>query len=114
MRFAVLLFLLLAGNANAETFNCQAGTFWDAKAKIVVIATIDDGGELGTIKVAGITHKARYHVEGFDRRWDFGLQDDGTFNYAFVLKPNGVAIYYDFSGADAGEKVSGSQTFNCR
>lgn len=114
MRYAVLMSFLLAGTANAEAFNCQAGRFWKDNAKIVVVATIDEGGEFGTIKVAGVTHQARYRVEGFDRRWDFGLQDDNTFSYAFVLKPDGLAVYYDFSGVGAGEEVRGSQTFNCK
>lgn len=113
MRYAALILILLAGTANAETFKCKSGTYWDS-SKIVVIATINEDGESGTIKVAGVTYQARYKVKGFDRRWDFGLQDDGTFDYAFILKPGGNATYYDFSSAESGESVSGRQVFFCK
>ena len=113
MRYAALILILFAGTANAETFKCKSGTYWDS-SKIVVIATINEDGETGTIKVAGVTHQAKYHVKGFDRRWDFGLQDDGTFDYAFVLKPGGLAHYYDFSSAEASETLSHRQVFFCK
>ena len=114
MRYAALILILLAGTANAETFKCQAGPYWELGAKIVVTATINKDGEFGSIKVAGVTHSAAYSVEGFDRRWNFGMQNDLTYHYAFVLKPDGIAIYYDFSSADVGETVTGSQFFFCK
>jgi hypothetical protein len=114
MRYTALILILLAGTANAETFKCRAGSYWEAGGKIVVTTTINEDGETGTINVAGVTHQATYQVQGFDRRWDFGLQDDGSYNYAFVLKPDGTAIYYDFSNAEAGEIISGSQVFSCK
>lgn len=116
MRYVALILILIltAGTANAETFKCQAGPFGSSGDKVVVTATINEDGETGTIKVAGVTHQAKYHVEGFDRRWDFELQEDGTFDYALVLKVSGVATYYDFSSAEAGEPISGSQLFVCK
>jgi hypothetical protein len=111
---AVVLSLLLAQVAGAETFKCQAGILWDDGAKVVVVASINEDGKTGAIKVAGVTHQAQYRVQGFDRRWDFGLQDDGSFDYAFVLRPDGAAVYFDFSGVDLGESARGSQVFNCR
>ena len=95
MRIGLIALLLIAGTANAETFKCKSGTYWDS-SKVVVIATINKDGVSGTIKVAGVTHQAKYHVEGFDRRWNFGLQDDLTFDFAFVMEPSGLARYYDF------------------
>ena len=114
MRYLPLILILLVGSANAETFKCKPGTYWDSSKKIVVTATINEDGITGTIKVAGVTHDADYRVQGFDRRWNFGLQDDNTYNYAFVLKPDGIAAYYDFSRAEAGETVMGSQVFFCK
>ena len=113
MRYAALILILLAGTANAETFKCKSGTYWDS-SKVVVIATINEDGESGTIKVAGVTHQAKYSVDGFDRRWNFGLQDDLTFDFAFVMEPSGVARYYDFSRSEAGEIVTNRQVFFCK
>ena len=124
MKYAALILILLAGTANAVTFKCQAGPYWTVGDKIVVIATInDDGetgtinddGETGTIKVAGVTHETQYKVDGFDRRWNFGEGTGaGLWDYAFVLRPDGTAQYYDFTSVAAGESVSSRQTFFCK
>lgn len=111
---AGLVSLLFARAGWAETFQCQGGGFWMDGEKIVVIASVNPDGKTGTIKVAGVTHQAVYRVQGFDRRWDFGLEDDNSYSYAFVLRPDGAAVYFDFSGVDTGESARGSQVFNCR
>jgi hypothetical protein len=100
------MLLLLAGTANAEKFKCQSGSYWSTGGKIIVRATINEDGVTGTITVAGTMHKTIYYVQGFDRRWDFGIQDDLTYNYSFVMNPDGTALYYDFSRTDAGETIS--------
>ena len=113
MRYTALILILLAGAANAETFKCQSGSLWFAKGKIVVVATINEDGATGTIKVAGVTHKAVYGVEGFNRRWDFGWAGD-SHTYAFVIKADGMGVYYDFSKADEDGRASASQIFACK
>ena len=65
-------------------------------------------GEFGDVSVAGVTHRARFQVQGFNRRWDFG--DD--FQYAFVIYPNGDGAYYDFTSNTT--NVKPSQRFKCR
>ena len=57
---------------------------------------------------------ARYKDQGLDRRWDFGLDDDGSYDYAVVLQPSNVAGYIDFSGVDPGDRKDARQTFNCK
>ena len=91
MKFVALLGLvILTGIAHAETWRCQSGTYWSEKGKIVVIATINKDKKSGSIKVAGTTHQASYKVDGFDRRWNFGLTADG-YDYSFVIRPDGGA-----------------------
>lgn len=117
MRYSLLSLILIAGavySETAETFRCKSGSVWLDSREVVVIATINKDGETGTIQVAGVTHEARYRVEGFDRRWDFERQSDLSYDYAFVLTPSGVARYYDFSGTEAGETVRSSAVFSCR
>ena len=82
--------------------------------KTIVTAEVLQEESSGIIRVAGVAHQSRYKVLGFNRRWDFGLADDATFDYAFVLKPNGEGAYYDFSSATSGDSVGPSQQLSCQ
>lgn len=79
-----------------ETWECQENSYgkW---TNILVQANVIKGRKEGKIHVAGVTHNTAFEVKGFNRRWDFGLSDEGTYKFAFVVKPNGTASYYDFS-----------------
>ena len=46
---------------------------------------------------------------GLDRRWDFGDE----LAYAFIIRPDGEGMYYDFSEVDDDEKTGPSQHFFC-
>jgi hypothetical protein len=83
-------------NEAIETWECQENSYgqW---TNILVQAQVIKGSTEGTIHVAGVTHRTTFDVKGFKRRWDFGLSDEGTYKFAFVVKPNGTASYYDFS-----------------
>ena len=115
MKRTVLIAILsmLSVSAYAETFKCQSGNYWSEKGTIVVTATINQDGQTGTIKVAGVTHQAAYRVAGLNRRWDWGVNDD-SYIYAFVIKPDHSAYYLDFSLADESGYVKASQFFKCR
>ena len=63
----------------------------------------------GKVSVAGITHRTRFKIAGFERRWDFGE----NLNYAFVINPNGDGAYYDFSRLKPGETTTARQLYNC-
>ena len=85
------------------------------RALVKLTRVTEDGGKsgFGEVSVAGITHKASFKVEGFDRRWDFG--DESIWDpylYAFIIYPDGRGAYYDFSGTD-GKQVPPRQTFDC-
>ena len=69
----------------------------------------DDKSGSGEVSVTGITHRARFSVEGLERRWDFGENGE----YAFVINPQGGGAYYDFSDSEIGEIVEPSQTYGC-
>ena len=78
---------------------------------ILVRATVDSGREAGTIAVAGVTNYTTFHVAGFDRRWDFGPKTNPAL-YAFVIKPDGTGLYYDFETGTTQAKAS--MVMNCR
>ena len=114
MRYAALTLILLAGTANADTFRCVTGTIYSQTTTPAVIAEINEDGKTGEIKVAGTAHQTRYYVDGFNRRWDFGLRDDGMYQYSFILKPDGSASYVDFKGAKKDATSAPSQIFACK
>ena len=110
MNLLHLLFALFAA-APVETWECRdyMESGWN---NIIVVATIDEDRTTGSIEVAGTTQETIYHVEGFNRRWDFGLKKDGGFSYSFLIKPDGTGLYYDFTRADTAVKAS--MVMECR
>lgn len=111
--FAIPLFCIVT--ANAETWECQAGTVWGER-QILVKATSYENGN-GAIEVAGTTHKTVYAVNGFDRAWSWDLDaENHRYSYSFIVLPTGAAEYYDFRKAySEGETVTlGSQRYTCR
>ena len=103
MKKIITLFVVccLVNTALAETiveeWECVDREYTPDWSKILVRARVLKGRTLGIIDVAGITHGARYQVAGFDRRWDFKPDDEESFDYAFIIEPNGDGSYYDFS-----------------
>ena len=98
MKKLIIILILFSFNVaakNIETWKCSER--YDSSKKTLVKATVKKGRTEGTINVAGVSHNALFEVAGFNRRWDFGLTEKSTYNYAFIIKPNGDASYYDFS-----------------
>src|SRR3569832_1699268 len=102
-------FCIVAKAKPVEEWRCKdVYGKWDT---ILVTTTVEEGRQAGTVSVAGVTHNAQFEVAGFDRRWDFGLLLDGTYKYAFIIRPNGDATYYDF---DIEKKSKPSNFMKCR
>jgi hypothetical protein len=104
MKLLVAVVLLIASATASAMGQAKPVEKWECKdfsadgwKEILVTATVDSGRETGTIAVSGATHKTRFQVAGFNRRWDFGETDRKTYKYAFVVEPNGEAAYYDFT-----------------
>ena len=103
MNKITLLLIVLSFTNTAQAL--QSVEEWECKDyygnwnNILVKTTIHKERSTGTIQAAGITQKAEFHVRGLNRRWNFGLSNDQsyTYNFAFIIKPNGDANYYDFS-----------------
>jgi len=105
------LLLSLFAAAPVETWECKdyAESGWN---KIIVVATIDEDRTTGSIEVAGTAQATIYHVEGFNRRWDFGRKNGGGYSYSFLIKPDGTGLYYDFTQSD--HAVRASMVMECR
>ena len=82
---------------------------WEPDTTLVALTRQGDSGE---VAVSGLTRSARFQVNGLELRWDFGLDDDGNYEYAFVIQPDRTGLYYDLSRSPDGT-ASPRQTFDC-
>ncbi len=73
------------------------------------LGTLTAKGNRGTVDIAGIVASTQFAIYGLQRRWDWGPD----FEYAIVMKTDGVARFYDFRDSD-GEKVPPSDSFRCK
>ena len=48
-----------------------------------------------------------YSIDGLNHRWDWE-------DFSIIIKPGGRGYYYDFSGVDAGESISFSDSYDCK
>ncbi|CAH8189324.1 hypothetical protein [Vibrio aestuarianus] len=52
-----------------------------------------------------------YERKGLNHRWDWGSGTD--LNYAFIIKPDGTGLYYDFSSVRPGDSTKASSIYKC-
>ena len=103
-RFVAVVLLTASVTTHASPVEVwQCTDVFSPDGSILVTASVESGRKRGNISVAGVTHASAFEVAGFDRRWDFGLLQDGSYRYAFIIKPNSDAAYYDFGGKKTGK-----------
>ena len=103
MRILITLFLLFFStssfsNEAFESWQCRGSQLSD-DSEIIVKADILKGRETGNIYVAGVRLDTSFSMRGFNRRWDFKDAESivEAYSYAFIINPNGVGEYYEFS-----------------
>lgn len=96
------------GSDTGEIWRCFTGIDIFRRKKVSVELTRKTEVP-GQVSVAGVTYSAYFHIEGLNRRWDFGEE----MNYSFVITPDGRGAYYDFSLVEDGETTEPSQLFIC-
>lgn len=104
---------LASTTLNVSTTDNNINKNWDCKDPndrwntIIVRASADQSTGKGKIEVAGTSHNTTFEVAGFDRLWQFGelsvdeKQKHDTklqYKYAFRIKPNGTAHYFNLFG----------------
>ena len=93
---AVLVLFLPATALAGEMFECR--DIYDArsnlKAPVLVVAIVNDDGKTGEIRVAGVTHAAKYSVDGLNRVWLFDKK------YKLVVEPNGESLSFGEGGSN--------------
>ena len=70
---AALAMAGVAHSATVEVWECRDRY---SPSGILAEAKVNQDRATKTISVAGVVHKARYEVKGFNRRWDFGERND--------------------------------------
>ncbi len=95
-----------------ETWRCFDNTDFNRTNALLTLRRLPKA--YGEVSVAGTTHPASFKVAGLDRRWDFGHDTtaNGLWPYAFLIKPDGTGVYYDFSLSTDGT-AKPSQIFQC-
>ena len=97
-----------------ETWQCFAMNDYNKTTTLSTLTRVKSGSEeFGEVAFASVTHPALFRIAGLNRRWDFGYNEskDG-FHYAFVIKPDGTGLYYDFSTSSDGT-AKASHEFHC-
>lgn len=92
-----------------ETWQCFATADHRKTTVLFTLVRRRRGGveTFSEVSVAGVNHLANFSVSGLNRRWDF------DYNYAFIIKPDGRGLYYDFSTSDDG-RAKPSDFFTCQ
>ena len=110
---AIAALALAAGPPKTELWEC-GGHIRGCRASsldcVILTANLDAG--TGEVKFGGIREDTSFRVDGLDRRWDWCLESDGTYDCAFVVSVSGSGAYYNFrSSADGTAKPS--DLFRC-
>ncbi len=97
-----------------EIWRCFAMNDYNKKTALFTLARKRMGSsEFGRVLVASTTQWASFRITGLNRRWDFGDDEsEDVYPYAFVIKPDGTGLCYDFSTAPDGT-ASAIDSFNC-
>lgn len=112
---AILILLLISTQGLAidivENWECKDRFYgdWD---NILVTAKADYSTYKGELSAAHLKHDTEFTVSGFNRRWSFDLREDDNYRYAFMIYPNGDALFYDFGVS--GTSVPPYQFYQCR
>jgi len=78
-----------------DQWNCNQ--IIDHNKDNLVKAYIYRGKKNGSIVIDDANYTTPFSIKGFDKRWDFDLNENSSYNYSFVISLDGIGSYYDFS-----------------
>ena len=98
----------------AELEQWKCGDYFDgcgflATDCITLTANLRNG--TGEVKFSDYVERTQFQVEGIERRWDWCLAADSTYDCAFVISVDGTGRYYNFRGSDGRAKPT--DLFKC-
>lgn len=111
--------IILDGNIYSETdfgkfVSWRCGDIFNRSGTLVEVGTFTDSklSGLGFILYDG-GHSGEstfYGRKGINHRWDWGPNGG---DYAFIIKPDGTGLFYDFSSVPSGEQVKANDVYRC-
>ena len=83
---------------NIETWHC---------GNIVLEADWDAEYFNGSIQLDGLPKQSTdARIDGLDRRWNWGINDDGHYQFSFVINPNKTGLYFAFGNSKTAKPKS--------
>jgi len=108
---------------NGKTFSeAELGEFvsWSCKDFVYRSGTLVEVGFFTNSKLSGAGfilydggHSGEvtsYQRKGINHRWDWG--PNGT-EFAFIIKPDGTGLFYDFSSVSSGNATKANDVYKC-
>ena len=63
---------------------------------VTLTANLRDG--TGEVKFSGFVERTEFRIDGIERRWNWCMADDYSYNCAFIISVDGTGSYYNFRG----------------
>ena len=110
LALVTLLAVSLTTVAQAERWECTG--IGSTKVVFEIKAVPGDMDlKLGTVHVSNHVFPAELTWQGLKRRVDFWGKEGNP--YGLLIKPDGYAGYYDFTGVPKGEAISAETHYKC-
>ncbi|WP_020677489.1 hypothetical protein [Geopsychrobacter electrodiphilus] len=105
----MFFFTTIANAEVVESWICQESSNGDW-SKIIATVEVNKGKENGKVDIFGESHIATFGTIGTNKSWKYG----SSYEFVFMIKPNGEAMYYDYSKATKGDDVKPQITLFCK
>ncbi|MXY41216.1 MAG: hypothetical protein F4160_04020 [Rhodospirillaceae bacterium] len=103
-------------NAYEERWTCcvhQVGVY--CPNAVDVTLTADRDKSTGVITFGDIIQETHFHIDGFSRRWGWQRNAIRGYDYAFIIRPNLIGFYYDFTDLKPDETSKTSDaSYTCK
>ena len=107
--FFLFIFTTIANAEIVESWICQEKSNGDW-SEIIATAKLNKGREDGVVEISGEKFIANYEMRGINNLWKFG----SSYEYAFVVKLNGEAMYFDYSKVSKDDAVKPQMNLFCK
>ena len=114
VKYSCLTFSDVGFGPAQETWQCFDRSDHDQATPHVTLLRLEGSSDgFGEVSVSDTTHPAAFGIDGLNRRWNFGCDErDGAYPYAFIIKPDGAGLYYNFRPSTDGTATP-SDLFDC-
>lgn len=65
---------------------------------VKLTANLNNG--TGEVRFSGFSERTEFRIDGIERRWNWCIADDYSYNCSFIISIDGTGKYYNFRGSD--------------